>query len=122
MSHPALDKFGRILMTEVRDLSTLHWQMVLDGTMKSDDAQAFHRQLASLDSEARSVCASMVSAVVDTVLHNLLCCLDDEDDLQLSVNVDGLKVPNIRDISDGLAGELYTEDGWIARFSGQEDE
>lgn len=26
---------------------------------------------------------------------------------------------DLREESDGLSGELYTEDGWIAQFSGQ---
>ena len=40
--------------------------------------------------------------------------IEDSDDFVLSIRDD-----DVRDLSDGLAGELYTDDGWISRFSSE---
>ena len=44
----------------------------------------------------------------------MLCMIEEHEDIDVQV-----KKQNISDISDGLAGELYTEDGWIQRFTKQ---
>jgi hypothetical protein len=41
---------------------------------------------------------------------------EDEVDLLFSEDEDSGK-ENIRELSDGLSGEIYTEDGWIAKYS-----
>lgn len=60
----------------------------------------------------------LVPEIVDTTIHNLLWTLEQEEmiDVTVNVDVDG-KLASLKDVSDGLAGELYTEDGWIFRFS-----
>lgn len=52
--------------------------------------------------------------VVDLSIHNMLCMLEDHSDFSLIK--DG---KNIAELSDGFSGELYTEDGWISKFSEQ---
>lgn len=42
-----------------------------------------------------------------------------EDNMEIEVRVEN---ECISEISDGLAGELYTEDGWIQKFSKQRHE
>ena len=44
----------------------------------------------------------------------MLNLIEENEDLQIIVDVE-----NLNDISDGLAGELYTSDGWIHRFSNE---
>lgn len=54
----------------------------------------------------------LVPKIVDTTLHHLLWMLEQEESLELMVN-DEIKKEIINEISDGLSGELYTEDGSI---------
>ena len=44
----------------------------------------------------------------------MLCMFEDHEELKLLLNEE-----NLVEESDGLAGELYTEDGWIKRYSKQ---
>lgn len=47
-------------------------------------------------------------------IDNMLCMLEDNEDFALIKDGE-----NIAELSDGLSGELYTEDGWISKYSEQ---
>ncbi len=113
----ALDLCGRHLARDVRDTSINHWRHILSGHMKGRQAEASRRLLRDLDSTAIDILQDIIPKIVDTTLHYLLLTLEQETALSLAVETEKLEVPDIADISDGLAGELYTDDGWIARFS-----
>ncbi|MEB1549253.1 hypothetical protein VDQ94_10135 [Xanthomonas campestris pv. campestris] len=61
----------------------------------------------------KKIIRALVIEMVDTSLFHLLDMIEHSDD---ALNVT-LKGYNLYDASDGLAGELLTEDGWISRFS-----
>ena|SRR5438105_14089527 len=117
MSQAALDLFGRLLMTKVRDEAISDWKMIVDGRMKGDKAAKVRRGLDRFTEEQRKIFLSLVPSVVDTVLHHLLGMFEQEDEVRLCVVADDVNVPNLSNVSDGLAGELYSDEGWIARFS-----
>lgn len=116
MSNAALDKFGRALVQNVRDEAISDWAMIVSGQMISERAQEVRDRLSTLSTEQQHAVTSLVPEVVDTVLHHLLRFLEEEVDVEVAVNADGGRVPSLRDVSDGLPGELYTDEGWIARF------
>ena len=58
----------------------------------------------------------LIPGVVDTVLHHLLWAAEQESDLHVGIKMKN-GIEELRDISDGLPGELYTDEGWISRFS-----
>ncbi|WP_145447970.1 hypothetical protein [Gimesia panareensis] len=61
---------------------------------------------------------SLLPEIADTVLHYLLQGFDEvEDEIKITVDTGSEQVASLSEASDGLAGELYTEEGWIARFS-----
>jgi hypothetical protein len=70
----------------------------------------------SLTDKEKELIKRLVPKIVDTSLHHLLWTLEQNESLELTI-YDGTKKENIAEISDGLTGELYTEDGWIYRFS-----
>jgi hypothetical protein len=109
-----LDLFGEILMKNVRDEAIEQWNMTIQGKMKSEESKRLHN-LISLSSQSELI-NDLVPKIVDTTLHHLLWTLEQEESIDVTIN-DGNKPVSIKDISDGLAGELYTEDGWINRFS-----
>jgi hypothetical protein len=117
MSKTALDLFGRLLMAKVRDEAISDWQMMVDGRMKGDRATKIRQVLAPLSDEQRSVFLSLVPDIVDTVLHHLLWLFDQEDRIRIGVTAGNQDVPSLKDVSDGLAGELPSDQGWISRFS-----
>jgi hypothetical protein len=117
MSKVALDMFGRVLMSKVRDEAISDWKMIVDGRMKGEFAAKSRRALVSFSEDQRRAFLSLVPEVVDTVLHHLLWMLEQEDNIRVGVTSFNEIVPDLRDVSDGLAGELPSDQGWIARFS-----
>ena len=114
----ALEKFGQFLMTKVRDEAITDWRMIADGTMKSQRAQDLRQTLAGVPEDHRSVLLGLVPEIVDTVLHHLMWGLEQEGDIDVAIQVnESERIESLRDASDGLSGELYSDSGWIASFS-----
>lgn len=117
MDRNPLDIVGELLMVRVRDKSIEDWERILDGRMKGQTAEKVRQELAGTGSEVPAAVNRMVPRVVDTVLHHLLWTLEQEQAINLSIEADGTVTPSIREVSDGLSGELYGERGWIVKFS-----
>ena len=56
------------------------------------------------------------TASIDAAIHDFLFAIEEqadfENDIQIIVNED-----NIVEMSDGLQGELFTQDGWLEKYS-----
>jgi hypothetical protein len=116
-SETPLLAFGQWLMTEVRDAAIIHWRMMLNGKMKGAKAEELQRLLANVGANERAALQAVVPKVVDTTLHYLLAGLEQPSNIMLGVQSPAGDVVSLRQVSDGLAGELYSKEGWIARFS-----
>ena len=114
MTAKFLDLFGEILMKNVRDEAIEQWEMTIQGKMKSEESQIVHN-LISLSGQSELI-NDLVPKIVDTTIHHLLWTLEQEEAIDITIN-NGNKPVSIKEMSDGSAGELYTEDGWINRFS-----
>ena len=117
MSKKALDLFGKILIQRIRDETIEEWYETVDGKKKGITAEKIQKLLASFNDEQLDVLRQLIPEIVDTTLHYLLWTLEQENSINVSVEIGGEMSPSIRDVSDGLAGELYSEDGWIAKYS-----
>ena len=116
MTHPVLDEFGRRLIEEVRDETISDWAMIAAGRMKGERADRLRTIINSLSAGSNDL-GSLVPEVVDSVLHHLLRWTEEEHDFRIVGDVAGQVVDDLVEESDGFAGELHTDQGWIARFS-----
>jgi hypothetical protein len=114
MTSKFLDIFGEIIMKKVRDEAINQWEMTIQGKMKSEESQNIHNLISS--SGQSELINDLVPKIVDTTIHHLLWALEQVEAIDVSIYSGNILV-SIKEISDGLAGELYTEDGWINRFS-----
>jgi len=123
-TEPALEYFGRVLIAEVRDATIEKYEMIADGTLKSDRASELKEKLALFSDEQEMAVRELVVSAVDDAIHNLLWMLEENaDEINLTCRVpEAAEKKNVSDLSDGLCGELYSQDGWIARFSAYETE
>lgn len=120
MTNKVLDRFGKILISEVRDEVIDKYQMIVSGTMKSQEAINLHNTLISSFTDNQiDIVRNIMISIVDDAIHNYLWMLEQhEDDIVMLCSQDnGLDKEDIVKLSDGLSGEIYTEDGWIARYS-----
>jgi hypothetical protein len=116
MATPELDKFGRVLVTSLRDAALDFYDGLTCGHWKSPAAQQLQLDLAKLSPEQVEVVRRCVVACVDSGIHDFLFALSEAHDFGtgITVVVDG---KNIAELSDGLQGEPYGVKGWVAKFS-----
>ncbi|MFD1735380.1 epimerase [Bacillus salitolerans] len=101
-------------MHKVRDEAIEQWEMTIERKMRSEDCQRIFNLVA--ESGQTELINELIPQIVDTTLHHQLLTLEQENSIDISVSNDDKKV-SLKALSDGLPGELYTEDGWILRFS-----
>ncbi len=117
MNQTMLEKFGEILIRKVRDKAINDWEIILDGKMKGSSAAQVRDLLSGYSIEQIEILERLIPKVIDTTLHHLLWELDQLDILKILLyDTDGTTC-DIKELSDGLPGELYGDRGWIKRFS-----
>ncbi|GAC44241.1 hypothetical protein [Paenibacillus popilliae] len=116
-NNQVLNFFGQILMEKIRDEAIDDWERIFQGKMRDNDSKKIFEALSSFNPEQIQFIINLFPKIVDTTLHHLLWTLEQEEDVNVLIKNDENMFLNIKEISDGLAGELYTEDGWISRFS-----
>ena len=109
-----LDLFGEIFINEVRDRTIRVFDKRIEGTMKDESSQQLYKEVQLLNDSQRELVYKIIEQVTDLSIHNVLCMFEEHDEVKLLYN-DG----NLVEESDGLAGELYTDDGWIKKYSKQ---
>lgn len=111
-----LDKFGQLLVTYSRDnaLEVVEW--VLDGKMKSANHSRISALLMDITDEQRKAIHELSVLTFNEVIFNFFEMLEHNPEFQLIYKSDD-KCLNLIELSDGLFGELFDEDGWIDRYS-----
>ena len=122
MSREALDAFGKIYIERCRTSTIRAWEGIFSGHIKAPDSVALRERLKSKlsDEQMALILEALLPEIVDTVLDKTLWMVEQEERIGLSWDEGGKRV-DLRDASDGLSGELYSDEGWIARFGGREE-
>jgi hypothetical protein len=115
MATPEVDKFGQLLVTKLRDAALDFFGGLARGHWKSPSTRQLQADIAELSSEQRELVRRCVLACVDRGIHDFLFALSESHDCNggISLVLDGR---DIASLSDGLHGEPYGEDGWVAKF------
>ena len=112
-----LNYFGEILIRDVRDKTIHRFDMRINGKMQDENSQELFEKVSKLNEDSIRLIGEIIPQVVDLSIHNMLCMF--EENMEIEVRVEN---ECISEITDGLAGELYSEDGWIQKFSKQRHE
>ena len=112
-----LDHFGEILMKEVRDWAIRQCDKHVSNLNGTQSVRRLLGENRKLNENERELLHAVIPDVVDTAIHNMLFMLEQHPEFELIVEGE-----NLDEISDGLAGELYTEEGWFMRFSEERHE
>lgn len=115
----ALEAFGKEFIHVVRDSALHTFEMTVTGAMKSIPMQALHQRLHSLTVAQQDDVRQIVRKFVDIVLHDVLYLLQRDEQITVLMRPPGEpeRVIDLAQASDMLHAELFTESGWIARFS-----
>lgn len=107
-----LERFGEVFINEIRDNTIETYEKIFDGSMKGVTAQNVRDKISVFDEQQKNIALWLLSKVVDQCIHNMLFMLEEYKEIEVLYDAE-----NIVEISDGLSGELYTEDGWIKKYS-----
>ncbi len=112
-----LDELGQLII-DTRDHSIEWFDKYTNNPGKTDQAKQYHEFLSRCSEKQVREFREIVITLVDKTLHSLLHGLEGSDNMHL-VHGDREKYEavDIIEMSDGIGGELYTEEGWIYRFS-----
>jgi hypothetical protein len=112
-----LDRVGEAVIRFVRDDSIRDYEQLETGEQKPPQDRAFHDRLCALPHHDANVVRDLAVRMVDQTLHDFLWMLEGGEQLELFLKLPSGERINVTELSDGLAGELYGPEGWIARFS-----
>ncbi len=116
MSKQSLDIFGEFLVKNLRDNGIENAETLLNNKSKAPSNLKIQTEISKFNESQKELIKEIVIKSIDTAIHNFLFSLqelaDFENNIQISVNGE-----NIVELSDGIHGESYSEDGWNAKFS-----
>lgn len=115
MSDTAFDKFGQLLMKDVRDHGIEKWDKILNGEMKGSIAKQIQMMTSSFSEEQIEILHKLVPFVIDGIMHDLLYLFEESDWIKISLQTQDETVSDIRDETGGdLQGYAFI---WAEEFS-----
>jgi len=111
-----LDIFGKFLMKHFRDNALYNLNALIEGKQKAPSLQQLQASLASLGEVEIEILKKACMDSLDSGIHDFLFALQESTDNEVGVEVI-VNGENIAKLSDGLQGELFTEDGWFSKYS-----
>lgn len=113
-----LNEFGELLIHFVRDRVVEDYTKTQEGKIKSKSGIELYSKLSTLDKKNLSIVKDVVLDTIDSTLDYFLWMIEQYEEYDLIRYTDDEKrYVSLREISDGLSGELHTEEGWIEKFS-----
>ncbi len=115
MPDPAVDKFGRLIVTRLRDRAIDFYDLAARGHWKSPGLRRLQAGLAKMTPAQLAVVRECMVRTIDTAMHDFLVAMEEASGPEngVAVLVDGRDVV---EASETLHGEQFGPDGWIARF------
>jgi len=118
MNKKILNQFGEIMISEVRDEAIEKFEKIASGRIKSVTAKEIQAKLQLFSSDQIKIMREIIVNSIDDAVHNFLWMIEQHDELEVTLGEGEFSIKeNINKLSDGLSGEIYTEDGWIAAYS-----
>src|SRR5262249_5562246 len=115
-SNAALDHIGLFITRHLRDNPIDYFDGLVLSKWKAPGLQPLQKALASIPGEYKPIIRQAVISTIDNAIHDFLFNLQEQAGFEnrIVLTVDG---HNVVEISDGIHGEAYSEEGWYARFS-----
>ena len=112
----SLDKFGKFLVENLRDKGIEHAELLLKSYWKDPDLKNIQNELSNLSDAQKDIVLNAIINTVDTAIHDFLFALQEQADFdnEIQIMVDN---ENVVELSDGIHGEAYSDEGWYAKFS-----
>ena len=103
-------------MNQVRDPAIVVSRLILSGDGQAPDDRRFLQLVDSLPPESKQLLEQLITQTIDLTIFNFLTLFEQQSDFVLAAQVEE-DVIDLNELSDGLGGELWGEEGWIEQFS-----
>lgn len=113
-----LDEFGQLLINKVRDACYDEFEKIFSGKISSKSASFLQEKIKIFDDEQLESLKFIAIDSIDSAIHHFLWMIEQSEEFDLVKylhNKNGFV--SLKETSDGLCGELYTENGWIEKYS-----
>ena len=112
-----LNSFGEALINSARDETVETLEQMLRGTARAPYLQVLCTALGEMAEADQKIVLEVALLMIDKTISRSLSVFEDEkNSFFVGSRAEG-KIRDVSDSSDGLSGELYTEDGWVHLFS-----
>ncbi|MDR2409595.1 MAG: hypothetical protein LBE13_16005 [Bacteroidales bacterium] len=124
-----VNKFGKIFVEFVRDGTLESIYNVLSGKCDDERDRKFSSLFSKSSEDQKALVKELLTRAVNSTMGNTFFLFDQYCStlvqsnncvIQLIYSENG-EYFDINEVSDGLEGELYSTDGWIAKFSAYGD-
>ncbi len=116
MKDEILDKGGEFIVKNLFDKGLNNMFIMMEGGFNAPPLQDLQNDLMQFSQKQKDIIKDLVINVMTAATHDFLFRLQEESDAlgEVSLRVDG---EDIGKHSDGLHGEIFTEEGWLSRYS-----
>ena len=109
-----LDQFGKFLMENCRDQGIESSIGLLNNKWKAPILQSMQAELYKLNDKQKEAVQDAFIHIIDVAIHDFLFALQNGYNDDIQIIVDG---ENVVELSDGIHGEPYSDEGWRAKYS-----
>ncbi len=111
-----VDKFGKFIVENLRDKGINYAEMLIKSLWKAPALLEMQNVIATLNPYQKRAFINAVTQTIDSSIHDFLFALQAQADFEneIQILVDG---QNIVELSDGIHGEAYSDDGWFSKYS-----
>jgi len=110
-----LNQFGKLLMKEVRDIAISEFHDIIEDNFVSKESK-YLQGIVKKDNIKKDSLEKIVTEMIDRTIFKFLFLFEMNEEFSIVAN-SGKTPKNLVEISDGLSGEIFTEDGWIKKYS-----
>ena len=112
-----LNNFGNTLIKDVYDNGIERYKKILSGNVKAPSLIRLHDKLEKeLIINNSDTFDRFEQECLTSILHHFLWMIEQSDEFDLIAKTDEGDI-SLKEISDGLCGELYSDEGWISKYS-----
>jgi hypothetical protein len=114
-----LDKLGILVIRHLHDKILREADTLLSGASKAPAAQSIQSSVCTLSEAHKEAIRQLVLRATITGIHDYLFAVQSSLESEVKFTANGV---DLSDLSDGLHGELFGQNGWIGRFSQYKNE
>ncbi|MFP5043064.1 hypothetical protein [Parasediminibacterium sp. JCM 36343] len=111
-----VDKFGKFIVENLRDKGIDFAEGLLKNLWKAPSLLKIQNEIATLNDNQKIAFIKAITQTMDGAIHDFLFALQEQADFDndIQILVDG---QNVVELSDGIHGEAYSDEGWFAKYS-----